>query len=170
MSSSEVPRKQLENLHKSRQFQITYPKHIVQKAEQHLNNILIPAIKIKMKGKDYDQKIIDSTRIGNLDIDINLGSIIYDVICDYISVSNFDISTVREETGTVRHFIKPVKAKVLRFIVGGFVVGWSKGHWVKGILASHIIVDTMKELQPTIESKLKDEADILFERVMSVKL
>lgn len=170
MSGVIIPRKQLENLHKSRQFQITYPRHIIKKAEKHLNEILIPIIKSKMKEKEYSQKIIDSTRIGSIDIDMDIGNITYEVICDYVSVSNFDISKVREETGTVRHFIKPVKAKVLRFIAGGFVVGWSKGHWVKGIIASHIISDTMKEQQFIIEKKLQDEADILFERIMSVKL
>jgi len=169
MSLTQLQREKLEDNHKLRQFQLRYPKHIVQKAEQHLNDILIPTIKIKMKQKDYDQKIIDSTRIDNLDIDMNLGSIVYDVICDYVSVSNFDISTVREETGTVRHFIKPILKKSLHFIAKG-VEFFSKGHWVKGILASHIIADTMKELQSVIESKLKDEGDIMFEQVMGVKL
>ncbi len=139
-------------------------------SNQHLNEILIPAIKSKMKSKEYSQKIIDSTRLGNLDLDMDLGNIIYDVICDYVTVKNFDISEVRESKGTIRHFIKPTKAKALRFIVGGFVVGWSKGHWVKGIIASHIIADTMNELQPIIEKRLQDDGDILFERIMSVKL
>lgn len=169
MSGVIVPRKQLENLHKVRQFQITYPKHILQKAEKHLTEILIPVIKDKMKEKDYSQKIIDSTRIGTVDIDMDLGNIIYEVICDYVSVTNFDISTVREETGTIRHFIKPIKKSALHFILRG-VEFFSKGHWVKGIIASHIIADSMKEQQQIIEKKLQDEADILFERIMSVKL
>jgi len=169
MSSNLVPRKQLESLHKARQFQITYPKHILEKAEKHLNEILIPVIKSKMKEKDYSQKIIDSVRIGNLDLDMDLGNIIYDVICDYVTVSNFDISEVRESKGTIRHFIKPVLKKALHFIVRG-VEFFSKGHWVKGIIASHIIADSMKELQPIIEKRLQDEGDILFERIMSVKL
>lgn len=170
MSNIPIQRKELENLHKSRQFQLTYPKQILGKAEKHLNEILIPAIKAKMKEKEYSQKIIDSTRIGSVDIDMDIGNIIYDVICDYVTVTNFDISEARESTGTVRHFIKPIKKKALRFIVGGFVVGWSKGHWVKGIIASFIIEDTMKEMQPIIEQRLQDEGDILFERIMSVKL
>jgi len=169
MSGVIVPRKQLENLHKVRQFQITYPRQIIQKAEKHLNEILIPLIKSKMKEKEYSQKIIDSTRIGTIDIDMDLGNIIYEVICDYVSVSNFDISAVREDTGTVRHFIKPIKKKALHFIAKG-VEHFSKGHWVMGIIASHIIADTMKEMQPFIEKKLQDEADILFEKIMSVKL
>lgn len=169
MSVTSNQRSKLELLHNKRVFQSSYPRHIVAKAEQHLNNILIPTIKEKMRVKDYDQKIIDSVRIENINIDMSIGGITYDVVCDYVSVSNFDISTVREETGTVRHFIKQVKKKALHFIAKG-VEMFSKGHWVKGIIASHIIADTVKELQHTIESKLKDEGDILFERITGEKL
>lgn len=169
MSITSNQRASLELLHSKRVFQSSYPRHIAVKAEQYLNNILIPVIKSKMKAKDYDQKIIDSVRIGTVDIDIGLGNITYDVICDYISVSNFDISTAREETGTVDHFIKPILKKALHFIARG-VEMFSKGHWVKGIIASHIIADTIKELQHTLESKLKDEGDILFERMTGRKL
>lgn len=169
MSAPLIQRKQLENLHKSRQFQIMYPRQMIQKTEKHLNEILIPVIKSKMREKDYSNEIIDSTRIGKIDVDMELGNISYEVISDYITTSNFDISTVREETGTVRHFIKARLKKALHFILRG-VEFFSKGHWVKGIIASHIIADSMKELQPTIEKKLQDEADLLFERIMSVKL
>lgn len=169
---SPLQRKELENLHKSRQFQLAYPRQILGKAEKHLNEILIPLIKVRMKSHpvEYSEKIIDSVRLGNVDLDMDLGNIIYEIICDYVTVKNFDISEARESKGTIRHFIKPIIAKALRWIVGGFVVGWSKGHWVKGIVASFIIEDTMRELQPIIEKKLQDEGDILFERIMSVKL
>ncbi len=131
--------------------------------------MLIPLIKGRMEFKKYDQKIIDATRIENLNIDLQGGSISYDVVCDYVSVSIFDLSTVREETGTKRHFIKPVKKRALHFIVRG-VEFFSKGHWVKGIVASHIIADSMKEMEPFIEKRLQDEGDSLFERTMGVKL
>ncbi len=169
MSVTANQRANLESLHNKRVFQSSYPRHIAVKAEQHLNNILIPVIKEKMRVKDYDQKIINSTRIENINIDMGIGDITYDVVCDYVSVSNFDISTVREETGTVRHFIKPVNKKALHFIAKG-VEMFSKGHWVKGIIASHIIADTIKELQHTIETKLKEEGDILFEKITGEKL
>lgn len=122
-----------------------------------------------MKFKKYSEKIIDITRIENVNIDLQIGNISYDVVCDYITVSNFDISKVREETGTVRHFIKPIKKKSLHFILRG-VEFFSKGHWVKGIIASHIISDTMKEMEPFIEKRLQQEGDTLFERTMEIKL
>ncbi len=122
-----------------------------------------------MKFKKYSEKIIDTTRIENVNIDLQIGNISYDVVCDYITVSNFDISKAREETGTVRHFIKPVKKKALHFILRG-VEFFSKGHWVKGIIASHIISDTMKEMEPFIEKRLQQEGDTLFERTMGIKL
>jgi len=139
------------------------------KAEKHLNEMLLPLIKGRMNLKNYSQKIIDATRISNLNIDLDIGNISYDVVSDYVTVSNFDISAVREETGTVRHFIKPTKKKALHFILRG-VEFFSKGHWVKGIVASHIIADSMKEMEPFLEKRLEQEADILFERTMGVKL
>jgi len=139
------------------------------KAEKYLNEMLIPLIKGRMEFKKYDQKIIDSTRIDNLVVDMGSGNISYDVVCDYVSVSGFDISTAREKTGTIRHFIKPIKKKALHFIAKGLEF-FSKGHWVKGIVASHIISDTMKEMEPFIEIRLENEADSLFQRVVGVRL
>ena len=139
------------------------------KAEKHLNEMVIPLIKGRMKFKNYDQKIIDATRIENITIDMESGNMSYDVICDYISSSGFDISTVREEKSTVRHFIKPTTKKALHFILRG-VEFFSKGHWVKGIIASHIIADTIKEMQPFLEKRLRDEADFLFQKIVGVSL
>lgn len=131
--------------------------------------MLIPLIKGRMQFKKYDQKIIDATRIENISIDLNAGNISYDTVCDYISVSSFDISTAREETGTIRHFIKPLKRKALHFIARG-VEFFSKGHWVKGIIASHIIADSMVEMEPFVEKRLQDEGDNLFQKIMGVRL
>lgn len=139
------------------------------KAEKYLNEMIIPLIKGRMQFKKYDQKIIDATRIENITIDMEAGNLSYDVVCDYITVSGFDISTVREKTGTVRHFIKPIKKKALHFIIRG-VEFFSKGHWVKGIVASHIIADSMKEMEPFVEKRLQDEADMLFQKILGVRL
>ena len=164
-----VTREKLKNIHKARQFQLQYPKFILSKAEKFLNEMVIPLIKGRMEFKKYDKKIIDSTRIENVTIDLFGGNIGYDTVCDYVSVSGFDISTAREKTGTKRHFIKPLKKKALHFIVRG-VAYFSKGHWVKGIVASFIIADSMKEMEPFVEKRLQDSTDELFEKVMGVKL
>lgn len=139
------------------------------KAEQILNEMVIPLIKGRMAFKKYDQKIVNATRIENVTIDLQKGSLSYDVVSDYISRSGFDISTVREEKSTVRHFIKPTKKKALRFFIGG-IKYFSKGHWVKGIEASFIIADTIKEMQPFVERRLEAEADLLFQKVVGVRL
>ena len=165
----ETTREQLGNIHKSRQFQLQYPKFMLSRAEKFLNEMIIPLIKGRMQFKKYDQKIIDSTRIDNVTLDLEGGNIGYDVICDYVSVSGFDISTAREKTGTKRHFIKPTLKKALHFIVRG-VAFFSKGHWVKGIVASFIIADTMKEMEPFVEKRLLDSTDELFQSVMGVNL
>ena len=154
-------RANLELLHKKRVFQANYPRFIIQKANQHLNGLLLVEIKQRMRERDYSEKIINDTRIGDINLDMKIGRIEYDVISDFVTVSNFDISDVRENTGTIAHFIKPILKKALHFIARG-VEMFSKGHWVRGIIASHIIADTMKELEPVIEQLLKEEGDNLF--------
>lgn len=166
-SITQEQRSNLELLHKKRVFQANYPRFIIQQAHKHLTGLLLVEIKQRMRERDYSEKIIEDTRIGDVNLDMKIGRVEYEVVCDYVTVSNFDISDARENTGTISHFIKPLVTKALHFIFNGIEM-FSKGHWVRGIVASHIIADTMKELEPLIEQYLKEEGDNLFKTMVGV--
>jgi len=143
-------------------FEMQYPQFIQSIAPKIADKEILKPIKSRMKDFGYSQKIIDSTRIENLQIS-NLGQIIFDVVSDYKSESGFDVAKAREK-GTIRHFIKPVNVKALSFIVGGFIRAFSKGHWVKGITASNVIEKTVSEFTPIAQIKLNEETDNFLQR------
>ena len=110
-----------------------------------------------MKSFGYSQKIIDGTTIENITIN-RTGSMSFDVVSDYDSESGFDVAKAREK-GTVRHFIKPVNAKALSFIAAGFIRGFSKGHWVRGITATNVVSKTVQEKTPEAQARLNEATD-----------
>jgi len=143
-------------------FEMQYPQFIQSIAPKIADEEILNPIKSRMRDFGYSQKIIDSTRIENLQIS-NLGQIEFDVVSDYKSELGFDVAEAREK-GTSRHFIKPINAKALSFIVGGFIRGFSKGHWVKGITASNVIEKTVAEFTPIAQIKLNEETDLFLQR------
>lgn len=70
------------------------------------------------------------------------------------------------EEGTKRHFIKPVTAKALSWIVGGFVKAFSKGHYVSGIQARHVFRDGSKKGYPEFKRKLQEKLEEYAEESM----
>lgn len=146
-------------------FEMQYPEFVRSIAPKIADESILKPIHSRMKDFGYSEKIIQSTRIENLQIS-NLGELEFDVVSDYKSESGFDVSKAREK-GTIRHFIKPINAKALSFIVGGFIRGFSKGHWVKGITASNVIVKTVAEMIPVAQQKLNEETDEFLSRSMS---
>lgn len=145
-------------------FEMQYPEFVRSIAPKIADEEILKPVHSRMKDFGYSEKIIQSTRIENLQIN-NLGELEFDVVSDYKSELGFDVSKAREK-GTVRHFIKPINAKALRFILGGFVVGFSKGHWVKGITASNVIEKTVAEMIPVAQQKLNEETDEFLSRSM----
>ena len=146
-------------------FEMLYPEFIKTVAPKIADEVILSEIKKRMKDFRYSQKIIDSTRIENLQTD-NKGNLEFDVVSDYKSELGFDVAEAREK-GTIRHFIKPINAKALRFILGGFVVGFSKGHWVKGITASNVIEKTVAEMIPVAQERLNKETDEFLSRSLA---
>lgn len=137
-------------------FEQQLPRFIEDVVQRLAEEEILNPIKTKMKQKNYSQKIIDGTTIENIIVD-GSGFVQFDVISEYNTEEGFDVATAREE-GTRDHTIRPRDPKgVLRFILGGFVVGWSKGHLVKGIKASHIVRDTVKSRFPIFQQKLTEE-------------
>ena len=97
-------------------FEMQYPEFVKSIAPKIADEEILKPVHSRMKDFGYSQKIIDSTRIENLQIS-NLGELEFDVVSDYKSELGFDVAKAREK-GTIRHFIKPVNAKALSFIAG----------------------------------------------------
>ena len=142
-----------------------YPRFILAKAVELLDTELLERIKIFMNQKGYSDKIINSTRLVNVQLSMEKGEISYDIVSDYIDpVSGFDVSKAREK-GTRRHFIKPIKKLVLTWVVFG-VRFFSRGHWVSGIERTLLIRNTMDRVEPMIQQKLDLESERFYADVM----
>ncbi len=124
-----------------------------------VNQHIIDSMHSSMKSANYSQKIIERTFLdrieflGNGDAQIHIKS-------DYSSESGFDVSEAREK-GTKRHKIEPKGGTspagppfALSFFINGKRV-FSKGHYVSGIIASHIIENTIQSNESTVRSEFQ---------------
>ena len=143
-------------------FEMQYPNFVRTIGQKVADEEILKPIHSRMKNFGYSQKIIDSTRIENLQID-KLGLMTFDVVSDYKSETNFDVAKAREE-GTVAVFVKPVIKKALSFIAGGFIRAFSKGHLRRGITASNVIEFSVDELTPIAQVRLNEETDNFLQR------
>ncbi len=121
------------------------------------NEIITSKILHKMKSAGFSEKIIKETRLDRIDY-IGTRKIRLHFVSDYFSEdgTSFDVSLARE-IGTKRHFIKPVKK--LALYGGKKWPFFSKGHWVSGIPAYHIIRDTVKAFAPYLQEAYNKEQD-----------
>ena len=146
-------------------FEMQYPRFVQENAKKIINEEMLLPIHKAMRGFNYSEKIIKGTTIENINIS-DQGYVQFDVVSDYKSESGFDVAKAREK-GTKRHFIKPlVLGGVLRWIVGGFVVGFSKGHWVKGITRSNVIQKTVEATFPLAQNRLNEETSKFFKETI----
>ena len=144
--------------------QVQYPRFLREQVAKIANDEILKPLHSRMKDFGYSQKIIQGTTIENLTIGRN-GTMSFDVVSDYTSESNFDVSNAREK-GTSRHFVKPVNAKALSFIAGGFIRSFSKGHWVRGITATNVVQKTVQEKIPEAQARLNEATDLFISRNM----
>ena len=108
-----------------------------------VNQIIIDEIQSRMRGFGYSRKIIERTFLERMEFLPN-GEAQIHIKSDYFSESGFGVSNAREK-GTVRHKIEPKsKDGSLSFFINGQRV-YSKGHFVEGITASHIIENTIQQ-------------------------
>ena len=113
------------------------------------NDIILAEIHKRMKAENFSQKIITGTTVDKITITKKKARLIFR--SEYFA-AGFDVALGREK-GTERHFIKPLDPDgTLRFILGGFVVGFSKGHWVEGIPALFIIFNTIRDMKEKFEA------------------
>lgn len=144
--------------------QVQYPRFLREELKNIAEQVILKPLHSRMKSFGYSQKIIDGTTIENITIN-RTGSMSFDVVSDYDSESGFDVAKAREK-GTVRHFIKPVNAKALSFIAAGFIRGFSKGHWVRGITATNVVSKTVQEKTPEAQARLNEATDRFIARNM----
>ena len=163
--SSEAQQDNMRTVFNLTRFEMQYPEFVRVQVPKLAEQTVLAEVKSRMRDFGYSQKIIDSTRIDGLSID-SVGNVEFDVLSDYESESGFDVSEAREK-GTIRHFIKPDRAKALAFIIGGFIKGFSKGHWVKGITASNVVEKTAAEMTPIFQERLNEETDAFLQRSLS---
>ncbi len=146
-------------------FEMQYPRFVQEKVEKIIHDEMLLPIHKAMRSFNYSEKIIKGTTIENINIS-DQGYVQFDIISDYKSESGFDVAKAREK-GTKRHFIKPLAlGGVLRWIVGGFVAGFSKGHWVKGITRSNIIAKTVETTFPIAQNRLNQETSAFFKETI----
>ena len=143
-------------------FEMQYPRFVQDRAFELCEEIILGRIHQKMRELEFSQKIIDATRLEFVKIDTD-GFIDLKIISDYQSDTGFDVSLAREK-GTVRHFIAPVVASVLSWIVGGFIRAFSKGHWVSGITKSNVIEKMTEETMPIVQARLNADTDAFLDR------
>ena len=144
--------------------QVQYPRFLREQAAKIANDVILKPLHSRMSDFGYSQKIIQGTTIENIIIGRN-GTMSFDVVSDYDSESGFDIAKAREK-GTSRHFVKPVNAKALSFIVGGFIRAFSKGHFVRGITATNVVNKTVQEKIPEAQVRLNEATDLFISRSM----
>ena len=144
--------------------QVQYPRFLREEVKKIANDVILKPLHSRMRSFGYSQKIIDGTTIENLEIGRN-GTLSFDVVSDYDSELGFDVAKAREE-GTKSHFIKPVNAKALSFIAGGFIRAFSKGHFVRGITATNVVSKTVQEKIPEAQARLNEATRVFISRSM----
>ncbi len=139
-----------------------YPRWVRSTAKKVLDDVILTKIHQRMKDFGYSEEIIKNTKLSIKIADE--GELEYEVVSKLMR-NKYDVAKGREE-GTKDHFIAPINAQALSWIVGGFIRAFSKGHWVKGITKSNIIEKTMDEFEPKAQARL----DLLTDQFVSEKL
>lgn len=147
-------------------FGMQYPRWVEDHGKKLAEEIILTEIKKRMADFNYSPKIIKATTIEEVTFNTD-GFMDIAVDSDYKADTGFDVAEAREK-GTKDHFVAPVIAKALSFILQGAtgIIGsfrvFSKGHWVKGITKTNVIEKTIKELTPRLQARLNEETDAHF--------
>jgi len=122
------------------------------------DTFLLRTIHDRMRGFGYSEKIILGTTISSISL-VSATKFRVFVHSEYFAETGFDVAVGRER-GTTRHFIKPDKKKALKFDGDKF----SKGHFVDGIIPSHIIKNTLDEIAEPFLDSYNRELEIWLEQ------
>ena len=157
----------LQIVFKSQQFRLRYPRFVFVKTRRLLDEIILSEIHQKMRNLDFSKKIIDATQLDNIEISMNTGQITFDVISDYKSEDGFDVSKGREE-GTKDHKLPKVEGRIYSWISKGKRF-FSKGHWVRGIVANRIIRNTVRDKLPVVQKSVDNASSIFYSEITGNK-
>jgi hypothetical protein len=138
--------------------QVQYPRFLREQVKKIAEDVILKPLHQRMGNFGYSKKIIDATIIENIEIN-RFGTLTFDIISDYKSENGFSVSEAREE-GTQSHFVRPINAKALLFIAGGFIRAFSKGHWVRGITPTNVVKKTVQEKIPEAQARLNEATDL----------
>ena len=128
--------------------------HARQTLSTIVNQKIIDVIHSRMRGFNYSPKIIDRTFLERIDITSAGGDAEIHIKSDYTSESGFEVASAREK-GTARHKIEPKDPTgVLSFLINGQRV-YSKGHFVEGIVGSHIIESTIQQNTEDVQAEFQ---------------
>ena len=136
---------------------VVFQRHTIKK---FANLIITDAIHRKMHEAGFSKKIIAGTLLDNIEF-IGTKKVRLFFKSEYFASTGFDVALAREE-GTKRHFIAPVKKKAL---YGGEKWPYfSKGHWVSGIPALHIVEETVKESTEWLQDRYNQQQKDWYEK------
>lgn len=127
---------------------IQFPQFQAHTLNRLVDSMILKTIHERMRDFGYSEKIIDGTKVSGINVISNKRFRIF-FRSEYFADSGFDVALAREK-GTTRHFIEPIsigspffkKPEALHWDDNKF----SKGHFVNGIPASHIIERTLDEV------------------------
>jgi len=124
-----------------------------------VNQHIIDKIHNSMRALNYSPKIIERTFLDRIEF-LQNGEANIHIKSDFITESGFDISEAREK-GTKRHKIELKGGTnstgppfALSFLINGQRI-FSKGHFVNGIVASHIIENTIQQNTALVQSEFQ---------------
>ena len=136
-------------------FEMTYPRFLDLEVRKLVEKTVLPVTKKLMNDFRYSQKIIDGTKVGKIQVDSE-GFLEFEIVSD-LDRDGFDVAKGREE-GTRDHFVGPTLKRALRFFIGS-IIGFSKGHWVKGITRSNVIEKSIEITNIQLQSELNEISD-----------
>lgn len=126
--------------------------HALQTLSNLVNQLIIDEIHARMRSANYSQKIIERTFLERIEFVPN-GEAEIHIKSDYHSESGFDVSEAREK-GTAGHRVEPVNVEALSFLINGHRV-FSKGHFVSGIIGSHIMENVIQQNSSLVQSEFQ---------------
>jgi hypothetical protein len=142
-------------------FEQQSPRFIEDAVMRLADEVILQPIITKMKQAKYSQKIIEGTKIDNIQVGPE-GFVTFDIISEYDAENGFDVATAREK-GTRDHTIRPKRENgVLRWFTQAGQPIFAKFARVAGIKASNIIRDTVDLQFPIFQQRLTEEIVVFY--------
>jgi len=122
--------------------------------------LILDRIHAKMRAAGFSERIVKNTILSKVERRSKNKARIH-FRSELFAETGYDIALGREE-GTSRHFIEPKNPETGPKALHGSTKWpyFSKGHWVDGILALHIIKNTVQEMKEPFQDEYNRELNI----------